>query len=355
MVDVLKAKFDRFLSLAEENINSRPWLIVILMHEYFRNLYPDDPHIPFNKDKSHVERVSSTLDDCIEIFHEFGSVGSYFDYGPDCLKSIMERRVFDKKRDAETQTQKVYGVIWDKFDQDIYRKEARKILLNRFKYSRFDFSTLKNKVVLDMGCGSGRYTIALAMTGARKVYGIDLGKKSIETAAKIAGGAGMKNVAFQVGNVLELTYEDNFFDFVFCNGVLHHTENMERGICELYRVLKPKSSAFLYLYADGGLFWYSRAKMPKIMKKIPQEYTMAVLDLIGIPKNRFIFVDNWYVPIERHTTREYLESYLKSVGFSSIKKIISGRSTDLDSAAIMNNPDAKILWGDGEHRYLLTK
>lgn len=354
MLEVLKTKFDRFLALADENVCSRPWLVVLLMHEYFRNLYPSDPHIPFDKNKSHVDRISSALDTYIDIFQRFDSVDSYFDQCPDHVKSII-KTLKDEKRKAEGQIQQVYGILWDKFDSDIYTKEAYGILVDRFRYSGFDFSTLKDKVVLDMGCGSGRYTIALAMTGAQKVYGIDLGKKSIEMAAEITRKIGLNNVVFQVGDILELPYKDDFFDFVFCNGVLHHTENMEKGIQELYRVLKPRSNAFLYLYADGGIFWYSRAKMPQVIKKIPQEYTLAVLDLIGMPRNRFLFADNWYVPTERHTTKEYLESYLKSVGFSSIMKIISGRSTDLDSADVMNNPDAKILWGDGEHRYFLTK
>ncbi len=90
------------------------------------------------------------------------------------------------------------------------------------------------------------------------------------------------------------------------------------------------------------------------MKKIPQEYTMAILDLIGMPQNRFIFTDNWYVPIERHVKREYLENYLKEVGFSQIKKFEGGRDTDLESL-VSGSLEGKIIWGEGEHRYLITK
>jgi ubiquinone/menaquinone biosynthesis C-methylase UbiE len=353
-MNVLKTKFDTFVKLADKNVGSKPWLVVILMHEYFRNLYPSDPHMPFDKDTPHVERISSTLDTCVEILQRFSPVGSYYDQSSDRMESVVKALV-DKKRAVEGKTQRVYGMLWDKFEPEIYTKEAHEILMDRFRKSVFDFSELKNKVVLDMGCGSGRYSIALSMTGAQKVYGIDLGKKSIERAAEIAKRAGVKNVEFQVGDVLNLPFKKDFFDFVFCNGVLHHTENMERGIQEVYRVLKPEGTAFLYLYADGGIFWYSREKMRQVMQKIPQEYTMAVLDLIGMPQNRFIFTDNWYVPIERHTTRKYLEDYLKKVGFSSVIKHISSRATDLDSASIMKDPDAKTLWGDGEHRYFLTK
>ena len=91
------------------------------------------------------------------------------------------------------------------------------------------------------------------------------------------------------------------------------------------------------------------------MKRIPQEYTMAVLDLIGMPGNRFFFADNWYVPLERHTSRVEIERFLAEVGFDPIVKIHSGRATDLDSRECAAHPEAQALWGDGEHRYLLGK
>ena len=157
-----------------------------------------------------------------------------------------------------------------------------------------------------------------------------------------------------MADVLELPFEDSYFDFVFCNGVLHHTDNMEKGIREMYRVLKPNKLAYLYIYGDGGLYWYSRKKMPILMKKIPQEYTMAILDLMEMPQDRFIFTDNWYVPTERHTEREYLENYLKEVGFSSITKFEGGRFTDLEKL-VAESEEGKTIWGEGEHRYLIKK
>jgi len=351
----LKNKFDEFLVLAEEHIHSKPWLVVILMHEYYRNLYPIDPYIPFKDGLSHTERISLILDKNIEILKNTEYLGSYFSQTTDLAK-LADEKLANYKSKTKGKTQKVYDSLWKKFDIDNYLKEAKEIILERFLNSEFDFSTLKNKVLLDLGSGSGRYTIALALLSeAKKVYGVDLGEESIKRGKEIAKKAGVSNIEFKVADVLKLPFEDNFFDFIFCNGVLHHTDDMEKGIKELFRVLKPKARSYLYLYADGGLFWYARKKAPLLMKKIPQEYSMAILDLIGMPKNRFLFVDNWYVPKERHTSREFLEDYLKKAGFSEIKKITSGRSTDLDNYAVANIPEAKIIWGDGEHRYLLRK
>jgi ubiquinone/menaquinone biosynthesis C-methylase UbiE len=358
MLSDLQNKFDRFIDLAQDNVRSRPWLVVVLMHEYFRNLYPSDPYLPFPAQVSSVCRVSSVLDAGIRIFETASPLGSYFtsQSQPGCMENLVAALAeAGRKRAGEAATQQVYGKLWDAFEVDVYTKEALHILRERLETGNFRLSSLEGKKVLDMGCGSGRYTIALAMCGPARVYAIDLGAASIETGAAIAERVGLRNVEFRVGNVLELPYPDGAFDFVFSNGVLHHTADMERGIREFYRVLKPGGQAFLYLYADGGLFWYSRKRMPVVMKQIPQEYTMAVLNLLGMPSSRFLFVDNWYVPTERHTTRAWLERYLRDVGFSGLEKVSSGRATDLDNASLWREPDAEVLWGDGEHRYVLTK
>ena len=356
MLDAVRSKFDRFLELAQEHAQSRPWLVVILMHEYFRHLYPADPHIPFNHRESPPARITRVLDTCIALLQGAASIGSYFPH----TGGVFESRPAEPasrvdSRTDEGQTQQVYGPQWDKFDPDTLTRDATDILEQRLRHSDFKLSSLKGQTVLDQGCGSGRYTLALAAAGAVRAVGIDLGSESLERARHIAHKAGLANIEFRQGDVLKLPYADGTFDFVFCNGVLHHTQNIEQGIREMYRVLNADGRAYLYLYADGGLFWYSRRRMPTVMQRIPQAYTMAVLDLIGMPADRFLFTDNWYVPIERHTTRTYLMDLLRSVGFTSVQKIRSGRTTDLDSIAVASMPDAELLWGEGEHRYLLAK
>lgn len=351
----LKIKFNQFADLAEKNITTKPWMVVILIHEFARNMYPTDPFLPFKEDESPTKRMNSVLNKCITIMKDFEFMDSYFAQDINKMNSIVDKYKKDARK-KEEQTQKVYGNLWDNFDHKVYTKEAKNIVEQRFKYSNFDFSSLKDKTILDLGCGSGRYTIALALlTNAKMVHGVDLGETSFDNAQKIIEQLNLKNIKFDKGNCLQLPYEDNSFDFVFCNGVLHHTKDMEKGIQEFYRVLKPGCQGFLYLYAEGGLFWHARKRMNILMKKIPQEYSIAILHLLGMPQNRFLFCDNWYVPIERHTTRKYLETYLNNVGFTNLTKIVSGKETDFDSKQIQDEPETEILYGDGEHRYLMTK
>lgn len=98
---------------------------------------------------------------------------------------------------------------------------------------------LTGKVVLDAGCGDGWYCAYMQESGA-EVHGSDFSGKAISFAEII-----LPKVSFKVGSLLELPYEDNFFDVVFSFQVLEHIPpaDLPQAIKEVYRVLKP-----------GGLF-----------------------------------------------------------------------------------------------------
>ena len=55
------------------------------------------------------------------------------------------------------------------------------------------------------------------------------------------------------------------------------------------------------------------------MQEIQQTYTISMLDMIGMPSNKFIFCDNWYVPIERHTTDAEAREIINRYGVSDIR------------------------------------
>ena len=72
-----------------------------------------------------------------------------------------------------------------------------------------------------MGCGSGRFSFALAKKGAKKVIGVDLGEDGLNVAKKYKKLSGVKNVEFRKSSVLKLPFKF-FVDYVFCKDVLHH-------------------------------------------------------------------------------------------------------------------------------------
>ena len=90
------------------------------------------------------------------------------------------------------------------------------------------------------------------------------------------------------------------------------------------------------------------------MKEVPQNYSQKILDSIGMPSNRFLFMDNWHVPFERHCSHKEIYKILKSLNIKSIEKMKKGRKTDLETA-LNNFKNSNVIWGEGEIRLLIKK
>jgi len=100
---------------------------------------------------------------------------------------------------------------------------------------------LKDKVVLDAGCGPGGKTVFYAKKGCRSIVGVDLDPVRIAHASKFLSEHPADNVSFKVGDLSKLDFAKDSFDIIFLNDVFEHIERplLEQVLCELKRVLKP--------------------------------------------------------------------------------------------------------------------
>ena len=106
---------------------------------------------------------------------------------------------------------------------------------------------------LDIGCGGGRYSFELAKAGF-EVYGVDFVDTAIETAKERADELGLSdNTHFQQGNVLDLSFDEDFFDVANDDGCFHHIgkEDWPLYIENLKRVLRPGGIYKLKVIAAG--------------------------------------------------------------------------------------------------------
>ena len=103
---------------------------------------------------------------------------------------------------------------------------------------------LNGKLVLDVGCGMGRFAEVATRWGAH-VVGIDL-----SAAANVASRnlIGRSFVAFQA-DVFALPFAPESFDFIYSIGVLHHTPDCEKAVKELPQYLKPGGGMAVWLYS----------------------------------------------------------------------------------------------------------
>ena len=109
---------------------------------------------------------------------------------------------------------------------------------------------VKGKLVLDVGCGMGRFAEVVTRWGAR-VVGIDL-SAAAEVAAKNLSDR--EFVAFQA-DVFSLPFALETFDCIYSVGVLHHTPDCEKAVKVLPQYLKPGGTLAVWLYS-GYNKWY---------------------------------------------------------------------------------------------------
>jgi SAM-dependent methyltransferase len=111
-------------------------------------------------------------------------------------------------------------------------------------------SFFRGKRCLDVGCGSGRWTYALAELGA-DVVAVDLTLGGIEATYVNLGKR--PNVTAAQADIFKLPFNPESFDFVMSWGVLHHTPSTKRAFDRIVPLVKPGGTLFVMVYdVDQG-------------------------------------------------------------------------------------------------------
>jgi SAM-dependent methyltransferase len=116
------------------------------------------------------------------------------------------------------------------------------------------FESLRDKDVLEIGCGSGVHTKALAAAGAR-VTGIDLTPRAVELTGRRLAAHGLAATVVE-GDAERLPFPDASFDWVWSWGVIHHSSNTERVLEEIARVLRPGGGVGLMVYHRTSITYW---------------------------------------------------------------------------------------------------
>ena len=134
--------------------------------------------------------------------------------------------------------------------------------------------TAKNpKSILDIATGTGDLAILMAETGAEKITGVDISEGMMEVGRrKIAAKHLSDKIELVYGDSENLPFDDNAFDAITVGFGIRNFEDLEKGLGEILRVLKP-----------GGIFVILETSVPE---KFPHKqgyhfYTKYILPLIG--------------------------------------------------------------------------
>ena len=226
----------------------------------------------------------------------------------------------------ENATGQLFEQLWAPYDQQPF-DESVELFRRRLDLVGFDLEFFRGKTVLDAGCGGGRNAIAMARLGAGEVHGVDIGRQGIVNARERAAGLG--NVQFQVASILEMPFERGKFDLVWCAGVLMITDDENRALDELTRVLKPGGYLYLLVYADQGMRWPLINTLRPIAGCIGQQTVKAVMDASGMPANKQrTFLDDLFCPKLDFYNWPRLRRMLECRGYEQIERW--GASARLD-------------------------
>ncbi|HEY4308552.1 MAG TPA: class I SAM-dependent methyltransferase [Pirellulales bacterium] len=124
-------------------------------------------------------------------------------------------------------------------------------------------SDLKGKVLLDAGCGAGRFTEIALEAGAR-VVAIDI-SEAIYACKKTISRFPPENYLLLKASLLDLPFKPGVFDGIYSLGVLQHTPDPLGGIRHLSQFLKPGGSLATWIYEDGGLYGLFKPVIPRVI------------------------------------------------------------------------------------------
>jgi SAM-dependent methyltransferase len=230
-----------------------------------------------------------------------------------------------------------FGRQWNRYE---VARPAEDEAVFRVK-TGLDPSDLSSQLVLDAGCGGGRYAALLGRRGAR-VIGVDL-SDAVEKARALCSD--LPNVAILQADLLDLPLAKGAFDFAFSIGVLHHSPDPRRAFAQVAARVKPGGRLAIWLYRrntapqewlNGGL----RAVTTRMPARVLEPLCAGLGLMGGIPVlnrvlNKVVNFSNhpdwtlrvcdnfdWYAPkYQSHHTVDELKRWFVEEGFAELVEL----------------------------------
>ena len=247
----------------------------------------------------------------------------------------------------QSRTKSAYGLQWNTF-RIVRPAEDRATFRNRTGLTPGDVA---GTLVLDAGCGMGRYLRVVAEAGAA-VVGLDL-SRAVEAARDLTRE--WPDVSLVQGDLLRLPFAEGSFDHIYSLGVLDHTPDPRRAFLGLAKLLKPGGRIAIWVYPRerpaleriinvhrgistrlplGVLVPFSRLMAPvgalkrRLMasRNAPVAKLGVALNLLTIgvsmhpdPEVRVCDTLDWYAPryLSRHT-REEVRGWFEEAGLEEV-------------------------------------
>ncbi len=164
------------------------------------------------------------------------------------------------------------------------------------------------KTILDIATGTGDFAIEALALKPEKVIGVDISSGMLEVGRQKIKKKGLEEqIELQMGDSEKLLFDDNNFDAVIVSFGVRNFENLEKGLADMYRVLKPGGKTIIVEFSRPTAF---------PMKQLYNFYFKYILPIIGkvVSKDQAAYT---YLPesVEAFPDGQRFLNILDSVGF----------------------------------------
>lgn len=170
------------------------------------------------------------------------------------------------------------------------------------------------KNILDIATGTGDLAISLSKTSASEIVGLDISEGMLEVGRqKIFQKQLNTKIKMIVGDSENLPFDDDTFDAITVAFGVRNFENLEKGLAEIHRVLKPK-----------GVFVILETSVPTkiIYKQGYSFYTKYILPTIGKVFSKDQSAYSYLCEsASKFPYGEELNNILRQIGFNSVKDL----------------------------------
>ena len=161
-------------------------------------------------------------------------------------------------RNVDANVARGFGREWSTFrqgEENLSREQRETIFVDYFRIFPWDLLPPGGGVGIDVGCGTGRWSMMVAPRVAH-LHLLDVSPEVLAVARENLKGA--QNVSFHANSVAEIPLLAHSLDFAFSLGVLHHVPDTQEAIRAIAEKLKPGAPFLIYLYYafDNRPPWY---------------------------------------------------------------------------------------------------
>lgn len=212
----------------------------------------------------------------------------------------------------QIQVKKTFGYKWNRTDfgqnKEFFDKNIKSVYLEMLGLEESDLDIFVNKIVLDVGVGSGS-SARLWGINAKEFHGIDIS----DAVYRAPNSLKLENDStfFAQADLNYLPFPDESFDVIVSNGVLHHTKSTKTALENILKKLKNGGLCLFYVYKKKSplheysddyirslisdlspeVAWKSLEPLTKFAKEISeQKITIKIsedLDLLGIKSGEY--------------------------------------------------------------------